>query len=332
MKKIVNKMLWLPLSLFIFGVYAIQRGFATFAKAPDFGIPNMIDALGIYFIVMSLVVLIGGYLLDNFNSRIIVLIGTILAVIGLIALPANPFVWAVIFGLAAALFKLAPFSSPLKIYDNNESLRIAPQAAAKNLGGAAFILFLGAFLVSLGWVTTSILLASFVGLVGFTCFYMMPDDKIKGWKFDIFIKLAKDFKFWQFMVYMFFMSGLYYMAIYGYYPALLKAGFPKTSALTILGISYILAGACRFLWGYLGQYFRLPLMWIGTFGMAVCIYFTNYAVIPSLILFSFASAIHTPNYWAYAKEKWGPTYISTVVALGSVAMYIGAGVMYGKWS
>lgn len=330
MEKIKN-VIWLPLSLSIFGVYAIQRGFATFAKAPDFGIPHMLNALGIYFTVMSLVVLIGGYLLDNYSSRKVILIATILGVIGLLTLPYTPWAFGLVFGSAAALFKIAPFSSPLKLFNGNDSLRIAPQASAKNFGGAAFVLFLGTFLISLGWNITSVILAGLFGIVGIACYLLLPDDKIEGWKFDIFLKLAKDWRFWQFSVYMFFMAGWYYIAIYGFYPALIDAGFLKSSVLQILAISYILAGTLRFVWGYLGQFYRLPIMWIGVAGMAFCFYLTKTMPIFSLFLFSVFSAIHTPNYWAYAKETWGPKYISTIVSLGFFFMYLGAGVMYGEW-
>ena len=331
-------LIWLPLALSIFGVYAIQRGFATFAKASDFTIPHMTDGLSIFFTVMSLAVLFGGYFLDNYNSRKVMLFATILGVLGIILVPYTPIGFGLLFGTAAAFIKLAPYSSPMKLFNKNEAVRIAPQSAAKNVGGAAFILFLGAFLMSLGWNVTSLLLAGFFLTVGLVTYYMLPDDKIEGWKWDIFTQLAKDWKFWMMAVYFFIMCGVYYIAITGYYPALTGgAGFAKGTALTTIAVSYLFAGALRFIVAWLGDQeikgykLRLPLMWIGTAGMAVCIPLSRIQPILSLVIFTFMSAIHTPNYWAYCKEQWGPKYISTVVALGFFFMYLGAGVMYGKW-
>jgi len=331
-------LIWLPLALSIFGVYAIQRGFATFAKASDFAIPHMTDALSIYFTVMSLSVLLGGYFLDNFNSRKILMFASALGVVGIALVPQSALAFGLLFGVSAALIKIGPYSSPMKLFDRNEAMRIAPQSAAKNIGGAAFILFLGAGLKTLGWDLTSIILAIFFALVGIVTYLMVPDDKIEGWKWDIFLKLKNDIKFWFLALYFFLMCGIYYVAIYQFYPALTKvAGLQKTTALTTLAISFICAGALRFFVAWLGEQelkgikFRLPLMWIGTAGMGSCLLITPINPLLSLIIFTFMSAIHTPNYWAYCKEQWGPRYIATVVSLGFFFMYLGAGLMYGAW-
>ena len=335
MKKV--NLLWLPLSLSIFGVYAIQRGFATLAKAADFPIPHMKEALAIYFTVMSLAVLIGGYLLDNRPTKEAYIYATFLGVLGIILVPYTPWGFGLLFGAAAAMLKLAPYSSPMKLFDSNEAIRIAPQSAAKNVGGAMFILFLGGTLKALGLIPTSILLAGFFLVVGIVTYSMLPDDRIQGWKWDIFKQLSVDFKFWMAAVYFFFMCGLYYIAITGFYPALTGVGISAGVALTTIAVSYLCSGALRFFVAWLGSQeikgykIRLPLMWIGTAGMGLCIPLTKINPILSLIVFTFMSAIHTPNYWAYCKEQWGPKYISTVVSLGFFFMYLGAGVMYGKW-
>ena len=330
--------IWLPLALSIFGVYAIQRGFATFAKASDFAIPHMKDALSIYFLVMSLAVLVGGYFLDNYNSRKVLLAASAMGVAGIALVPYSALGFGLLFGSAAALIKLGPYSSPMKLFDKKEALMIAPQAAAKNIGGAAFILFLGAGLKTLGWEMSSIILACFFAGVGVMSYFMVPDDKIEGWKWDIFKCLIKEPIFWMLAVYFFLMCGIYYIAIMQFYPALVASGFSKQSAMTTLAVSYLAAGALRFFVAWIGEqeiwngiYLRLPLMWFGTIGMVPCIFLTNSFPISSLILFTFMSSIHTPNYWAYCKDIWGPRYISTIVSLGFFFMYLGAGVMYGKW-
>jgi MFS family permease len=331
-------LIWLPLSLSIFGIYAIQRGFATLAKASDFPIPHMKEALAIYFTVMSLAVLIGGFLLDNRNTKEIYILATGLGVIGILLVPHTPWGFGVLFGASAAILKLAPYSSPMKLFDKKEALRIAPQSAAKNIGGAVFILFLGGTLEILGWDRTSIILAVFFLLTGLASYIMLPNDKVEGWKWSIFKELSHDWKFWFISLYFFIMCGVYYVAIYGFYPALKSAGYSAEESLTILAISFLFAGGLRFFVAWLGDReiwdgisFRLPLMIFGTVGMAVCIPLQSFCPVISLTIFTFMSAIHTPNYWAYCKEQWGPTYISTVLALGFFFMYLGAGVMYGAW-
>jgi len=330
-------LIWLPLALSIFGVYAIQRGFATFAKASDFPIPHMQEALAIYFTVMSLAVLIGGYFLDNFNSRKVLMFATGLGVFGIIFVSQSPMIFGVLFGVSAAFIKLGPFSSPMKLFNKNEALKISPQSAAKNIGGAAFILFLGGTLKLLGWENTTVILSIFFLIVGWVTYIMLPDDKIEGWKWDIFLILSKDWKFWMIAVYFFIMCGVYYIAISALYPGLTKAGIPSATALTMLAVSYLICGGLRFFVAWLGDQeikgykLRLPLMWFGAFGMAICIPLIKIYPVLSLVIFTLMSAIHTPNYWAYCKEQWGATHISTVVALGFFFMYLGAGVMYGQW-
>lgn len=331
-------LLWLPLSLSIFGIYAIQRGFATLAKASDFPIPHMKEALAIYFTVMSLAVLIGGLLLDNRNTKEIYLLATGLGVVGILMVPYTPWGFGLLFGASAAILKLAPYSSPMKLFNEKEALRIAPQSAAKNIGGAVFILFLGGTLETLGWNTTSIILACFFLITGLVSYTMLPNDKVEGWKWSIFKELSYDWRFWFISLYFFVMCGVYYVAIYGFYPAFISAGYEPEVTLTILAGSFLCAGALRFFVAWLGDKeiwdglsFRLPLMIFGTVGMAVCIPLSNFCPIISLILFTFMSSIHTPNYWAYCKEQWGPKYIATVVSLGFFFMYLGAGVFYSKW-
>jgi MFS family permease len=329
--------LWLPLSLSIFGVYAIQRGFATLAKAADFPIPHMKEALAIYFTVMSLAVLIGGLILDNKNTKDVYVFATAIGIGGILLIPYTPWGFGLLFGAAAALLKLAPYSSPMKLFDKNESIKIAPQSAAKNLGGAVFILFLGGVLKTLGWSWTSVILAVFFLIVGIFNYLMLPNDKIEGWKWNIFKELATDIKFWMVALYFFLMCGIYYVAIYGFYPALKRVGFSTEAALTTLAISFVCSGLLRFVVAWIGNQkingikIRLPLMWVGTGGMLACIPLTSINPILSLMLFTFMSAVHTPNYWAYCKEQWGSKYISTVVALGFFFMYLGAGFFYSKW-
>jgi MFS family permease len=333
-----NSLLWIPLVLPIFCVDIVQRGFAAFAKAADFPIPHIHEALSIYFFVLALGVLIFGFLCDNYNSRKILLWAMIGAAIGMVSLPYTSWGFGLMFGAAASLIKVAPFSAPLKLIHKNEALNISPQAAAKNIAGALFTLFIASLLTSIGWISTTMMLGIFIIACGFLVYYTVPDDKVEGWKWTIFLDLCKDWKFWMMAVYFFLMCGWYYIAIYGFFPALAKAGYTKGNTAIIIAISFLVAGGLRFFVAWLGDRklfgykLRLPLLWIGTFGMGACVPLTPIMPLTSLVLFTFMSSIHTPNYWAYCKEQWGPTYIATVVSLGFFFMYLGAGLMYGKWT
>jgi len=329
--------IWLPLMMSIFGLYAIQRGFSVFAKAADFPIPHVKEALAIYFTVMSIAILIGGYLLDNRPTREIILIATFLGIIGVLLLQYSALGFGLVFGSAGALLKLAPFSAPMKLFNKNEGIKVWPQAAAKNLGGAAFILFLGAALMKLGWVYSSYILCSVFLASGIAAYLMLPNDKIEGWNWGIFKEVATQGKFWGFCLYSFFMCGFYYLAVMEMYPGLKAAGIDPKFALTILAISFLCCGALRYPSGWLGHQefkgfkIRLPLMWITTAGMGISIPLVHYNAYLGLTIFTICSAFQTPNYWTYVKENWGATYVSTVQSLGFVAQYIGVGMMYGKW-
>ena len=330
--------IWLPLALSIFGVYAIQRGFAVLNKS----IPNMDVGMPLFFLTMSLAVLIGGYLLDNFNTRKVLLISTCVGALGILLIPYTPLGFGLLFGFAAALMKIGPYSSVLKLFKDKHAVRIWPQSSAKNFGGAVLILGVYSLMIQAGWITTTTLLASFFVIIGIVTYYMLPDDKIEGWKWDIFKELIDDEKFWLICLYFFVMSGFYWMAVTQYSSALTGMGYTKVIALNIIAASFVVAGFLRFVVSWIGDNIylnigfrstklRLPLMIIGTFGLGLSVYLLPINPVLSLIIFTPMSAIHTPNYWAYCKEKWGPKYISTVLGLGYFFMYLGAGVMYGKW-
>jgi MFS family permease len=333
-----KSLLWLSLSLPIFLVDIIQRGFAAFAKAKDFMIPNMEQALGVYFITMSIGVLFCSIICDNFNSRKILLWSCIIGGIGMATLPFNYVAFGIIFGMAAAFIKISPFSATLKLKDTPPAMSVVPQAIAKNLAGALFILVLGVFFKSIGWVTSTSLLGLFFILSGIYIYFMVPDDKIEGWDWSIFKVIVKQFKFWHLMTYMFFMSGMYYLVVKQFYPEMVKVGISSNEAMTYMAISLLISGLLRFPYAWLGdikafgKHSRFILMWGGVIGMSLPLLTVASYPIPSLILYTLTNAVHTPTYWAYHKENWGPEYISTVASLGFAFMYLGSGVLYGSWT
>jgi len=323
--------MWLPLMLVIFGTYAIQRGLGTFAKSGLLD-PSFSFALQIFFVTMAVSMLFMGLILDNINSKKILLLGAGLGIGGILLAPYTPWGFGLVFGVAAAIMKLVPFTSPLKLFDGADGLRIAPQASAKNFGGAFFMLFLGAALMTWGFPISSILMALLLGASCITAYYMMPDDKIEGWKWGIFKELAIDLKFWLMMFYFFVMCGIYWLVITGLFPSLAKIGMAKGDIIVIMALSFILTGILRFAAAWAGdKYGHWIFMTIGVLGMILCYYLLPVAPLWALWLFAPFSTMHTANYWPQCKQLWGPKYIATVVSLGFVSMYFGAGVFYGKW-
>lgn len=331
MKEKLMNWMWLPLMLVIFGTYAIQRGLGTFAKSGLLD-PSFSFSLQIFFVTMAACMLFMGLILDNINSRKILLIGGALGIVGILLAPYTPWGFGLIFGAAAAIMKLVPFTSPLKLFDGGDGLRIAPQASAKNFGSAFFMLFLGAALISWGFPIASILMALLLGISCIAAYYMMPDDKIEGWKWGIFKELSSDWKFWLMMIYFFVMCGIYWLVITGLFPALATLGLAKSVIITLMAASFILTGVLRFVAAWAGdRYGHWIFMTIGTLGMFLCYYLLPIAPMWALWLFVPFSTMHTANYWPQCKQLWGSKYIATVIALGFVSMYLGAGVFYGKW-
>jgi hypothetical protein len=285
---------------------------------------------------MSLVVLFGGILLDNFSSRKIILWASVMAMVGIATIPYTIYGFGLVYGAAAALLKLAPFSAPLKLKDGQDGLRVSPQGSAKNFGGALFSLALGTVFVSMGLPLSMTILGLLFLAAGLFVYHTVPDDRIKGWKVSVFKKLAKDSVFWLFMLYFFFLNTVYYVALADIFPSLVKVGgFSKDSATFIVGMMWILAGVSRFLWGWFGdviEKYRLHLLILGIPLMGMSMIVDSYCPVSAAVLFGLFSSIHTPVYWAYAKQRWGKECVSTVIGLGFVSMYLGAGLLYGKWS
>lgn len=329
---------WLPLSLPIFGIDLIQRGFAAFAKASDFMIPDMEKALSVYFVTMSIGVLLCSVICDRVNSRRVLLFACCAGGVGMALLPFSYIAFGIVFGMAGAFIKISPFSASLKLTVTRPAINVVPQAIAKNLAGALFILLLGLVFKSLGWTTSSLLLAAIFVFSGIYVFMYVPDDLIKGWDWSIFRVLVCQFKFWHLMVYMFFMSGTYYLVVKEFYPALIKLGFPPATAMSIMAISLLISGALRYPWAWmgdvrlLGRNTRVILMWAGVLGMAIPLWTIQDYPLTSFAAYTVLNAIHTPTYWAYYKDNWGPEYVSTIAALGFAFMYLGSGVMYGSWT
>jgi hypothetical protein len=92
-----------------------------------------------------------------------------------------------------------------------------------------------------------------------------------------------------------------------------------------------MGAAGRFLWGYIGDvWHRGWTLFIAIIGEIVGALLVFINPLLSLWVFSFFTAAATPVYWPIA-GRWGKEYTATVGALGYIAMYLGAGMLAGKW-
>lgn len=325
--------LWLPLSAFIFIVYVVQRGFASVAKSgivPD----HFPEAMQVYFWVMSVGVLAGGFLLDRFRAKDVLFFGCFLGGFGIMGIINGPWLFGIFFGAAASIVKLAPYSIQLKAFDTEcDGMRIAPQAAAKNFGGAAFMLFLTAMII--GYTINQLAVALGLAMIGFGIYSyrLIPDAQITTWKLTDVLTLMKSLSFWALMAFYFVMCGIYYKAVMGLLPAMIKTGgLPKGTAMILLAISFIIAGVFRWPSAWFGKKVGYwPAVLIGTAGMAISILLSPKMPVLSTFWFAIFSALLTPNYWPLTKGMFGKEYLSTVMGLGFVAQYFGAGILCGIW-
>jgi len=116
-------------------------------------------------------------------------------------------------------------------------------------------------------------------------------------------------------------------------PALKTIGFSNTESIFLIGMSYVVTGILRFGSAWLGDKIgHWKLMLTGTLGMLGCYFLLPYNPVLTIWIFTIFSTMHTANYWAQCKQLWGPKYIATILGLGYVSMYIGAGILYGKWA
>lgn len=327
------KWMWFPLALAVFGSYAIQHGMTTLAKT-DLVIPWFMQGLSIFFISLSAAMFFIGPLLDNVSSRKAMAAAVILGIGGIIGLNYSPYIFGILFGLSGALIKVIPFSGPMKLINKNEAYSICPQGAAKNIGSIFFLLFLSAVLLKWGWSSSTLILATVFGISGILTYIMMPDDKIEGWKWSIFLKLCKDWRFWFLMAICGFFSSGYQYAITQFVPAIKAQGFSQQTSIYITaGLSFIAAGS-RWPNAWLGMKFGYQNMLIacGILQLIIIWFILPWNAIAAVAIFQPIGAIPTVNYWPLYKEKWGPEYVATLSCLGFISMYLFTGLTLGKWA
>lgn len=327
------KWMWFPLALAVFGSYAIQHGLTTLGKT-TLVVPWFMQGLSIFFIALSAGMFFIGPLLDNVSSRKAMAVAVVLGIGGIIGLNYSPYIFGILFGLSGALIKVIPFSGPMKLLNKNEAIAICPQGAAKNIGSIFFLLFLSSLLVAWGWGPSTLILATVFGLSGILTYYLMPDDKIEGWKWSIFLKLCKDWNFWLLMLICGVFASGYYWAIPQFVPAIKAYGFTQQTSIYITAGLSLLAAISRWPNAWLGIKFGHQNMLIacGVLQPLIIWFILPWNPIVAIAIFQPIGAIPTVNYWPLYKQKWGPEYVATVSCLGFIAMYLFTGITIGKWA
>lgn len=323
-----SKYISVLLSFIVLAVYSVQRGLLGFSKSGL--VPVFIKhGLDIFISVVSIGTLFTGPLLDNIKTKNVILIATIIGVLGLLSLQYGPWGFGLLFGVAALLFKVSVFSAPLKLFNSNEAVVVAPQAMAKNIGSGLFILFMGGLLISIGWSAAIWAIALFFGLSGIISYFILPDDRIHGWKINQFIKFAKQWKFWVLMAWFFFMGGYGWVLFANFIPAMIAAGVVKSTAITILATAFLMMAALRYPMALIGEYIgNFKVMLVALIGMLLTLVFINV----SPVFFTYVGCVFlsamTPNYWAFMKKEWGSIYIATLGAFAYTFMYLGTWVIF----
>ena len=320
---------WLPLTLGVIGSYAFQRGLVLFSKIP--GVPgNLLPGLKIYYAIVALSALLIGILCDQINTRKLVLIFTVIGCLGILALPWSAWGFGVLFGTSAALFKLGPYSGPLKTIKERMSWNITPQVAAKSIGSVAFALLLGTLLVQLSWTWAMIILLAFYLGAGVLGYLVMPEDKIEGWKLGQLKTWMKDWKTWLFMGHQGTINIIHQLYLVGSLPALLAVGYSKTEALLIVGVILgLYEVVIRFGTGWFADRtpywpFMLAYPIVGTIGLLTL----TTAPIIGMLLISTVGAMQTGTYWPLAKKIVGPVYLGTFLGIGLVIQYAVTAILF----
>ena len=325
---------WLPLAGITTMLYMIQRGFAGIAKA---GVVDIDLALGmkIFFTAVAFSALAIGFLSDRIKVAWLLAAATVAGTIGIASGADNIWLFGIGAGIAAAAVKLLAYTAPLKNKDSGiDSLRIAPQAAAKNLGAGLFFIAIGAVLKTFGFSTFISAAAAVFATFGAWATYTCRNHTYKLLKFNMadMKALFNSAKFYTYLMWYASVTVLMYNIAPKIIPSLMHMGMVKKEAIMMYGIASLLLVPLRWLTAWFGVavgYFNAMLVLIA---MHIVNFFLILKPHPEIgiPLFFLTTAIATPNMWACAKD-WFGTRIGTAMGLTMIVSYIAAGLTFGKW-
>jgi MFS family permease len=325
---------WLPLSGIIILLYMVQRGFAALAKM------NVIDldlsfGMKVFFFTVSAASLIFGFLADRIKPQLLLGIVGIAGLIGLMGSGYNMILFGLGCGIAASSVKVLPFALPLKNKDSNiESIRIAPQSAAKNIGSGIFYLLLAGALSTIGFTNFTFMMSMCFAIFMIWAFMESLSYKfilIKWERSDVF-DFLKSRKWWMWTVWHTIVASVYYKCVTMVIPSFMALNMTKEQAIAAFGLYGLLFSAFR--WG--AAWIGVKIGYWNTLLICLAWQVTNLWLMPSypfigLISFFLVIQLNTPNYWALAKEWFTKEKLGTGIGMAFVITYLVLGVTFGSW-
>ena len=325
---------WLPLAGIVTVLYMIQRGFTGIAKAGVVDV-DLMFGMKIFFTTVALTALAIGFLSDRIKPSILLAAATVAGMIGIASGASNMWLFGIGAGIAGAAVKILSFAAPLKNKDTNvESLRIAPQAAAKNIGAGLFFLAVGAVLKTWGFDNFLIVAACAFGLLGTWAVAAVKNHRyaLLKWKLPEVLSVLKNWKFWVWTGWYSTVAVMIYTNMPKIIPGFMSFGLTKAAAISVFGMAAIAMAACRWPAAYLGMkigYFNAML--VGFVGAIANLYLVpNHPAVGIPTFFIFTS-LSTPNMWPCAKEWFGNNKMGTGIGMAFILAYIVLGFSLGRW-
>jgi len=318
----MRKVIAIPLSLCVLATYAIKRGFTIFAKSDNIIVPGFHEAMATYFLFCGLVKGFLGIVTDNVSSRKLFVAAAILGTAGILLLGhGGPWGFGLCFGAAATFMKLCSFSAPMKLGGNAKT--IVPLSMAKNAGALFFLFIFGSAIIGWEWPTARFILMALFAGSAMLAYFWVPDDKIPGWKLDIFWDWVKNWKWWTLITYETVNVVFYYLIWASFWPLLISMGYSKTASLGLLavvpGVGFVLRYPFAWLGDRVGHWKVIAVI----FSVKVATFFLmSTAPLLWLWIFAIQGAGKTPNYWPLVRSISGPKYVATIAGIATSIAYV----------
>jgi len=326
---------WLPLSGMVVMTYMIQRGFAAISKAGVEGV-DITSGMGIYFTATAFSALAIGFLSDRIKAHWLVGLAGVTGAIGILALEYSALVFGIGMGIAAAVSKMVPFLAPLKAKTTNiEALRLAPQAAAKNIGAAAFIFLFAALIKTAGFSLFSAIVAPLFAAVSLIAMNVMAKHAVSVVKWDL-SRLKSIFSNSKFYAYGAWFAACTWL-IYNIYPkmygAFKAASMSRSESLMMIGILGLCSIPMRWVWAYIGDKTNNVMPMFAAFGTYIVMYFAIARFNPMIVvpIFFLAMSMVTQNMWPTAKKWFTKDDLGTAMGIIMIITYLIVGLTFGKW-
>jgi len=275
--------------------------------------PELLMGIPIFLITVSFATVLLGIMLDNFNTRKLVLIFTILGFLGLLVIPYSPILFGVLFGFGVALDRSGTYSVMMKLMKERFSWSVVPMSISRSLSTVVLPLFLAGFLKGLGWNNSIAILASIYLVLGLWVYGSMPNDYIQGWSLSVIRGWLKQRKM------LFILSFMAINGLNGYIfsmmvPSLIGSGFTQKEALYFISGTAMIGVPMRFAWAYIGDKWNMhENIGIITGLCMIVIFFTIKTMPLTMIPFHFiTNSAYSIVWWSYCRRAVGAEHVATL--------------------